>query len=153
SCSLASSANAQYYTEIARYFGLENRWTLLLQGTTETVGLSHSRLREIAKSAALLLNISGMLQEPDLVDSIPCPVYLDLDPAFNQLWQATQGIDMHLAAHNCFVTVGNSIGRPTCPVPTCGVQWITTFQPVVLHHWPVGDTICYEGLTTIGNWR
>ena len=41
-------------------------------------------------------------------------VYLDLDPAFNQLWHA-QGIDMHFDGHDRFVTVGQAIGTPELP--------------------------------------
>ena len=37
-------------------------------------------------------------------------------PAFNQLWQA-QGIDMRFEGHTHFVTVGQAIGTPDCPVP------------------------------------
>ena len=94
-----------------------------------------------------------MLQLEDLTGEIPFRIYLDLDPAFNQLWHATQAIDMRLAGHNRFVTVGNALGQTTCPIPTCGVQWITTFQPVVLDYWPVGNGILYDGFTTVANWR
>src|SRR5205085_12607605 len=79
-------------------------------------------------------------------------VYLDLDPAFVQVWQA-QGIDMRFAGHTHFVTVGQAIGRPDCPVPTCDRTWLPTLQPVVLEHWPVADRIEHDALTTVGNWR
>ena len=48
---------------------------------------------------------------------MPVRAYLDLDPAFNQLWQAS-GIDMRFGGHTHFVTVGQAIGTPACPVPT-----------------------------------
>src|SRR5262245_4187118 len=153
SYNLEFSKSAAYFLDIVKGFGLERRCGLLLQGTKETVGLSYYELQKIARSATVLLNISGMLRQQDLTEGIPCRVYLDLDPAFNQLWHATQGIDMHLDAHNCFVTVGKALGQPTCPIPTCGVQWITTFQPVVFNYWPEGNHISYDGFTTIGNWR
>jgi hypothetical protein len=60
---------------------------------------------------------------------------------------------MRLESHNRFVTVGLSIGSPTCRVPTCGRHWIATLQPIVLTHWPQGREIRYDGLTTVGNWR
>src|SRR5262249_49766156 len=84
---------------------------------------------------------------------IPVRVYLDLDPAFNQLWHAAQGIDMRFAAHTHFVTIGQAIGLPGCVVPTCGLSWIPTPQPVVLPYWPVAGRIIHDGLTTVGNWR
>src|SRR5262249_43867245 len=153
SCSLEDSTNAKYFCDVVRHFGLDERCSLLLQGTKDTIGLPYTQLESVAKSATLLLNISGMLQHADLIGGIPHRVFLDLDPAFNQLWHATQGIEMHFDAHNCFVTVGKAVGQTTCPVPTCGVQWITTLQPVVFDHWPTADRIGHAGLTTIANWR
>src|SRR5262245_4933824 len=153
SSALETSRNAAYFREIAMSFGLERRCSLLLQGTTQTVGLPYSALQAVAQSAMVLLNISGMLEHKDLIEGIPYRVYLDLDPAFNQLWHATQGIDMHLDAHNYFVTVGSALGQPTCPIPTCGVQWVATLQPIVLNRWPMHDQIHQRGFTTVGNWR
>ena len=48
--------------------------------------------------------------------AIPVRVYLDLDPAFNQLWH-DQGIDMRFDGHTHFVTVGQAIGTPGLPRP------------------------------------
>ena len=81
--------------------------------------------RAVARDADLLLNISGMLTDERSARRVPVRAYLDLDPAFNQLWQA-QGIDMRFDGHTHFVTVGQAIGTPACPVPTCGLDWIPT---------------------------
>jgi hypothetical protein len=151
--SLASSGNAAYFWDIIRGFGLEGRCSLILQGATETVGIPYPELRAIAKTTDLLLNISGMLQNQDLIECIPNRAYLDLDPAFNQLWHATQKIDMRFGAHNHFFTVGNALGEPGCAIPTCGVRWVSTFQPVVMDYWPVANQISCDAFTTIGNWR
>src|SRR5262249_14777681 len=78
--------------------------------------------------------------------------YLDLDPAFNQWWHS-QGIDMHFAAHNRFISIGQCLGEADCPVPTCGLDWVRTFQPIVLARWPVAERIQHDAFTTIGNWR
>lgn len=53
------------------------------------------------------------------------------------------------------VTIGQQIGEPGCQVPTCGLNWIKTLQPVVLDHWPaVADSAAGgDFLTSIGNWR
>src|SRR5260370_16173988 len=136
---LGYSENAAYFRQVATDFGLEGNWSLVLEGTTETVGLPYPELRNIARGADALLNISGMLDREDLIAEIPVRAYLDLDPVFNQLWHATQGIDMRFSAHNRFVTVGNALGRPECSIPTCGLPWITTFQPVVLEYCPAGN--------------
>jgi len=117
-----------------------------------TVGLSYAQLCDVVGRADLLLNISGMLADENLIRKIRVRVYLDLDPAFVQLWHA-QGIDMRFAGHTDFVTIGQAIGQPDCPVPTCGLQWITTPQPIVLAHWPLAGRIVHDGLTSVANWR
>src|SRR5215472_15764939 len=121
---LHCSENAEYFQQVARDFDLAGECSLVLDGTKETVGLSYTELYRICSSADVLLNISGMLRHEELIARIPARVYLD--PAFNQLWHATQGIDMRFSAHNLFVTVGKAIGQRNCSIPTCGVPWIGT---------------------------
>jgi len=99
----------------------------------------------------LVLNISGTLA-PDLLASIPIRVYLDLDPAFNQLWHG-QGIDRHFDGHTHHVTVGQAIGTPGCDVPTYGLEWIKTLPPVVLERWPARNSFALSAMTTVGNLR
>lgn len=148
---LRNSANAVYFEQVVKQFGLDGYGALL--AGKHSVGLAYEQLLGIAQRADLLLNISGMLTDPALVEPIPTRVYLDLDPAFNQLWHAVQGIDMRFVGHTHFATIGLLIGTPECHVPTCGHDWIKTLQPVVLEHWRAAETIVYEGLTTVGNWR
>jgi hypothetical protein len=150
---LAASVNARYFAGVMDAFALRERSALLLAGTTETVGLSYGRLQRIAQRADLLINISGMLTDQRLAAPIPIRVYLDIDPAFNQLWSFVQGIDMRFKGHSHFVTIGQAIGEADCPVPICGLPWLKTLPPIVLQHWPVAGRIRRNALTTIGNWR
>jgi hypothetical protein len=152
---LERSAGTSYMRRVAERFGLEGRWALLGARTHETAGLSYDQLGAAARNADLLVNISGILADEDLMTSVPVRAYLDLDPAFNQLWHAS-GIDMRFGGHTHFVTVGQAIGSPECPVPTCGLDWIPTFPPVVLDHWPRAREAHGPGagaFTTVGNWR
>jgi hypothetical protein len=150
---LARSENAAYFRRVMSHFGMGHTSALLLSGTQQTVGLHYDRLRAIARRADLLVNISGLLTDEALTEDIPLRAYLDLDPAFTQLWQAVEGIDMRFAAHNRFVTVGQAIGDPDCKIPTCGLEWVTTPQPVVLERWPAGSITIHDALTTVANWR
>lgn len=149
---LAGSTNAAYFRSVVEQFELAESAALLVKDTTETFGLSYSKLARIAAGADVLFNISGMLTDERLLSRIPRRVYLDLDPAFIQIWQ-TQGIDMHLAGHTHFVTIARALGQPDCHIPTCGRSWISTFQPVVLEHWPLAQHVRYHALTTVANWR
>jgi hypothetical protein len=150
---LAQSDNAAYFRQVVTEFGLEQQSALLLTGNTDTVGQSYAALRKMACSADVLLSISGMLTDEALLEPIQRRVYLDLDPAFNQLWHATQGIDMRFGGHTHFATVGLAMGQAECTVPTLGLPWITTPPPVVLSEWPAAEQIEHDALTTIANWR
>ena len=132
-----------YFGAIVSVFGLERRAALLEPGEP----LPFDARPDI------LVNISGMLRGDAFDASIPIRVYLDLDPAFNQLWHAVQGIDVGLEGHTHYVTVGQAIGRPGCSVPTCGLDWVGTLPPVVLDHWTVAERVVHDALTTVGNWR
>jgi hypothetical protein len=148
-----TAASAAYFAEIVRDFGLEGSCAILESGTRVTAGLSYPQVVRAARRCDVLLNISGMLREPQLTEHVPARVYLDLDPAFNQLWHAAHGIDVGLAGHTHFVTVGQAMGDPVCPVPTCGVRWRALRPPVVLEHWPRARGLVHDALTTVGHWR
>jgi hypothetical protein len=146
------SRNASYFRQVMADHGLDRNAALLLAGSEETIGVPYPRLAETAAVADLLVNISGILTDERLTRDIPVRAYLDLDPAFNQLWQVS-GIDMRFGGHTHFVTVGQAIGSPDCPVPTCGLEWIPTVPPVVLEEWPHAERIAQDAFTTVGNWR
>jgi hypothetical protein len=142
---------------VADYFGslslLDGRAALLGEGSDETQGAPFSELREFARGADLLLNISGMLRDERLLEPIPVRAFLDLDPGFNQAWHET-GSDMGLDLHTHFATVGMSLGRDGCPIPDCGRSWIHTLPPVALEHWPVEDGAPRrDAFTSVGHWR
>jgi SAM-dependent methyltransferase len=131
---------------------LDGRWCLL-GSDGSTAGLSYAHVMGVADEADLLLNVSGMLTDAALLDRIPVRAYLDLDPGFIQLWHAVEGIDMRFGAHNRFVTIGHALGSAGSAIPDCGLDWVTTHQPVVLEHWPRATEPPSRGFTTVGNWR
>lgn len=147
-----TSANVRYWKDVVNRFDLVGHSALLDGGTRTAIGLGREELAALANRADLLLNISGMLQEAEFFTTVPVRAYLDLDPAFVQIWHA-QGIDMRFAGHTHFVTIGLAIGTASCAVPTAGLNWIKTLQPLVLREWPVSKPSAQKTLTTIGNWR
>ena len=146
------SDNARYCGQVMREHGLDHSWALMVRGTRATAGLSYQSLARIGREASVLVDISGTLADDELFSRVPARVYLDVDPAFTQLWDA-QGIDMRLDGHTHFVTVGQSVGSSGCPVPTGGRSWSTTWPPVTLDQWPVGASITQDAFTTVANWR
>jgi hypothetical protein len=143
--------------EVVDYFHslplLEGRAALLVQGTENTVGLSYGELARFAAEADLLLNISGMLRDERLLALIPVRAFLDLDPGFNQVWQAS-GEEMGMDLHTHWVTIGQLVGTEGCPIPDCGRSWIPTLPPVALPHWPeASGPPARDAFTTVGHWR
>lgn len=148
---LERSAEAVAFRNLVRSFGLDGRAALVTEHR-QTVELPYRHLRDTADRADLLVNISGVLSDPDLLAGAPIRAYIDLDPVFNQLW-SEEGIDRSFSGHTHFFTVGQSIGQPECPVPTCGIGWLPTLPPVVLQRWPVARRIRHDAFTTVANWR
>ena len=153
SADLVRTAAGLRFQRLVAAFEFANHSAMLLEGTTQTVGLGYDALRDVAARADLLVNISGMLTDDALLQPIPRRLYLDLDPGFNQVWHSSQGIDMHFDAHTHFASVGLRLGEPDCRIPTCGRTWITTCPPVVLSLWPVARGWTRHAFTTVGNWR
>ena len=143
----------RYCGQVMDQFGLEGRWALLPAAGAAPAGMPGDRLRQAADEADLLLNLSGKLTDPDVLDRIPVRAYVDLDPVFVQLWQASEGVDMGFDAHTDFVSVADTIGEPGSPIPACGRDWLPTLPPVVLGEWPVAGEIERRRATTIGHWR
>src|SRR5439155_3505734 len=44
-------------------------------------------------------------------------------------------------------------GEPDCPIPTCGLKWITSPQPIVLEYWPVVMGSPNGRFTSVSSWR
>jgi hypothetical protein len=145
------SGVVSYFERLVRDFGLEDEAALLVRGSQATAGAPYEELVRWADEADVFFNVSGMLRDEELAGPPPLRVFLDLDPAFNQLWHA-EGIEMGFDLHNRFATVGLALGEPECPVPTCGREWIKTLPPVVLPRWE-RPTTTGTAFTTVGNWR
>ena len=138
--------------DVAAAFGLGGRLALLTGGR-RAVGVPFAEVQQFAAGADLLVNLAGTVREPELVQAPARLLYVDLDPAFTQLWHAVDGIDVGLDAHERFASVGLRLHAPECAVPDCGRQWAPTLPPVVLSHWPPAAEPPVEGVTTIANWR
>src|SRR5207245_10851269 len=107
------------------------------------VGLSRPQVLERARNSAFLLNVMGFLRDEEVFSRVPRRVFLDIDPGFGQMWHDL-GLHNLFHGHDDYVTIGENIGRPACSIPTCGLKWITTPQPIVLDHWPAADLRGYS---------
>jgi hypothetical protein len=130
---------------------LERSFALLFDAGRRSFGLTRSELIERTSQAPLLLNVMGFLDDDEVLAASPRRVFLDIDPGFPQMWREL-GLADPFAGHDRFVTIAERIGQPDCSIPTCGLEWLTTRQPVVLEEWPVQRN-SRDVFTSVGVWR
>lgn len=147
------SPHARWLAEVMERHGLGEDWALLHDGGRRTLGLARDALADRLDDAALLVNVMGYLDDPDLRARPARRAYLDIDPGWPQMWREL-GLHDGLAGHDAHVTVGLNVGREDCGVPTCGLDWIPTPPPVLLDAWPAAPAPADEGaFTSVATWR
>src|SRR5207302_86937 len=130
-CPLDQSLNLRYFLEVMSRFGLAEDFALICDHGRRFIGLPRHKVIERSTNAAFLLNVMGYLTDEEILDIVCRRVFIDIDPGFGQMWRELRLADP-FHGHDAFVTIGENIGRPECTIPTCGLTWITTGQPVVL---------------------
>ena len=129
-CAPADSVNLAYWNTVVEEFGFQERATLLFgsgaEGTPE--------LLRFARDAELFFNISGHFREKAILNAPGKRVYLDLDPAFTQIWSEVYKIEMAFDAHDIFVSIGRNLGKPGCRSPLAGRTWLPAGCPIMLDY-------------------
>lgn len=146
------SRQARYFRLVTRQFALADRATLTLPGGRRSSGRAAVGPALAGRAWDLLVDVSGVLASDELTQDIPVRLYVDLDPGFTQLWHAS-GVDVGLAGHTHFATVGQRIGDAGSRIPDCGKTWIHFLPPIALDYWPVVAPPARERFTTVANWR
>jgi hypothetical protein len=148
---------AAWIAGIMRRFDMGDRWAFhAVYGDGRCYGLSELVLKELYRSAALIINLHGASQPLPEIAATGRLVYLETDPVeleiriYNNDRTATE----MLSAHCAFFTWGENYGRPDCKVPLpLGFHFKPTRQPVVLDLWRGSGSSVSQAFTTIGNWR
>ncbi len=137
------------------------RWAVRTADGT-LIGLDEAALTRACASADLFLNLSGScwLREPYRAARVVA--YVDTDPCYSQAKlaavdagiadEATAESAALIRAHDVFFTLGEHVGQPGCQIPTVGLSWLATRQPVVLANWPVTPGPRRGAFTTVLSW-
>src|SRR4029077_14213652 len=124
-------------------------------------GLDGAAVARACEGADLFLNLSGACWLRDAYRAARVKAYVDTDPGYSQAQSAAVGagagggcvrfsVDL-IRRQDVFFTLGEGIGRPGCPIPTGGLVWHPTRQPIVLANWPVRSAP--DGpFTTVMSW-
>ena len=146
------SWNVRYTADVMHRFGLGGDFAILHD--SGSVGLTREDVIERVRRSAAFINVMGFIKDEEVLAAAPQRVFFDIDPGFGQMWRSL-GLHDAFAGHDAHVTIGENIGRPGCDVPTCGIAWITTRQPVVLDYWTATPAaVAMTGpTTTVATWR
>jgi hypothetical protein len=110
-------------------------------------------MMEIAASADVVLNVSGVNPIRPWLERIPARVMIDTDPVFTQI-ECIKDVAKRARAraHQHFFTFGECYQRVGCSMPDDGLPWQPTRQPVVLGAWPVAPPRPGGLFTTVMLW-
>jgi hypothetical protein len=151
-CRFEDSVNRRLFQDIMEQFGFMERACQVYRGGEATFGMSLDNLAVVCRETDLLLNISGHVKMPLVLENVRHRVYMDQDPVYTQLWRAEYGKDLNFKVHDAFLSVGLNIGTPRSPIPAGGVEWSHALPPVVLDFWPAPAAPSDGRFTTIASW-
>lgn len=149
-----TSIGVKYFRDVTERFGLADSAALIAEEDGAIVmGVGRAQVLEFAAGAEALINISGHLTFQPVFERVRRRVYVDIDPGFTQFWTAQGSDGARLGGHDFFFTIGENMGSPECPIPTCGIEWRKTRPPIVLDAWLAIAGEGFEKFTTIASWR
>jgi len=117
-------------------------------GPVQHVGLPPETLWRRARDG-LLLNMANSVP-PELRARFGRTVLFDVDPGPFQLW--ARQYELGVGTHDGYLTIGQNLGAPDCPVPLDDVPWQRVWPTVHLPVWPDQGTRDGERYTTVTQW-
>ncbi|HEY0008595.1 MAG TPA: hypothetical protein VGB55_07720 [Tepidisphaeraceae bacterium] len=142
------SYGIRYMLPFFKQHGLENAWCYLAEDG-KTHGMSRERLADICRDCDLYLNLSN-INWIDELETCRRRVLVDTDPTFTQI--GGHGMGGPFERYAVRFTYGEKVHQPDSSMPTAGVSWLPTRQPVVLDLWSVEPTPPNAIFSTIMNW-
>lgn len=143
---------ARDFDRLGKAYADDLVYGLIYEGGAQTAGMSFDEAVAEAESADVLINIGGKLTTPEVVDPVPCKIFVDLAPGKTQVYETAYEIDQGLSRHDLFYTVGLNVGSPSCVIPTGGVEWHGWKHPVPLALWPPVVDAGATRFSTISGW-
>ncbi|MBI3326885.1 MAG: hypothetical protein HYZ81_09305 [Nitrospinae bacterium] len=144
-----------YLARVAESFGLGGRWGYRRSYSDKAwFGLSQAKAEDLLAHADAVLNVAGATYPSREGLQVGRLVHFGTDPVYHELMYAKGGDDARtfIEEHSDFVTYGENIGRPDCPIPPLPRLRSRTRQPVLLDLWQSGPPSRQE-FTTVCNWK
>ena len=144
-----------YLNDVMIRFGLEERWAYRFPRTGRWYGIAPERRNDVVATADLVLNVSGVLRDPQSYRRRGTLVFIDTDPVFTQLKLSRGQADYRafVDQHDQHFSFGEMIERSRSrEIPDTGHIWRPTRQPVVLDEWQTQEPPSRTVFTTVMNW-
>jgi hypothetical protein len=145
-----------YLARVAEAFELADRWAYRRSFSDhEWFGMGKARAEDVLAHADLTLNVAGATRLRTREDlQTKRLVYYGTDPVYHEVAFANgdRVTRRTIDQHDDFVTYGENIGRPDCPIPPLPRLRARTRQPVLLDCWQT-DGPARAAFTTVCNWR
>jgi hypothetical protein len=151
-CPYGRSVNRSTFKAVIEDFDLAGSAFQHIRGRGVGNGPPNGALLRAIDGADLLINISGHVQNDDILARVGRRAYLDQDPVYTQLWHAVYGADLGLERHDVLFTVGQRIGTAASHIPDCGRHWEHTLPPVLPSLWPDQQDGRGRRFTTVSSW-
>lgn len=151
-----ASWNISCVAPVLESYGFGGRWAF--RGNYpdgECYGMSEEEILRLYREADAFLNITAAQEIRE--EHLACPrrVYVESDPFPAQV-RAAQGHEptiSALSAHDTHFTFGENLGSEDCTLPSGGVSWLRTRQPVALDLWRPAEDSSSGAYTTITTWH
>src|SRR5438046_10426576 len=142
---------------LARDFDFKNRWAFCARylPANPTAGLPLKKIQQLYREADAILNVCGTQEFNDDLLASDRILYIESDPGVEQI-KIDKGIKStigYLRRHRALFTFGENVGTKSFPVPTHGVNWLPTRQPVVTDFWRTKRSPSRAAVfTTVAKW-
>ncbi|MDQ3179352.1 MAG: hypothetical protein M3Q33_02410 [Acidobacteriota bacterium] len=156
------SLSVEYLSKVMDFFGMSERWAYRDVASGKCFGLPLEKVQEIINTADILVNVSCSTSMSDELQRIPVRILLDTDPMFVQIQlvkpqkigTGNPGMREMVKASNYYFTFGENIAAQDCHIPTGGLKWHPTRQPICLKYWNADSLKATSSgaLTTVMNW-
>src|SRR5215467_2784654 len=117
-------------------------------GPVQHIGLTPETLWARARDG-LLLNLANSIPAP-LRAHFARTVLFDIDPGPFQIW--ARDTDLGVGRHDAYLTIGQNLGAPDCPVPMDDIPWQRVWPVVHLPAWPQQSVPDGGRYTTVTQW-
>jgi hypothetical protein len=146
----------EFFARMAR-FGMDGKVLLYMQDDGPEgsepqltfLGTTRQEAESVLRRSDLLLNFHYAI-DPRLLACARRTALVDIDPGLLQLWISTG--QLRVPPHDCYLTIGETVGTAAARFPDCGVSWIRFRPPVCLDLWPYSFDPRPAPFTTVAGW-